>query len=144
MSIPIRFPMFRRQPPAEHFSQFLLTRRKLQKPEQSPKQRIGRSFLTSEQNRDTDEHKANNNHRCPRDPAISPSILRPFLPNPEEQNEQKKIGDAQREMWLGKNEEWNCRRQTRYKDQQETGKCAVQVVFRHARSRDPRLRYVIK
>src|SRR4029077_857453 len=144
MNIPIRFPLFRRQPSAEHLCVFHLTRPKLWNPERPPKLRLGDSFLSSEQNCDPDEHKANNNHRCPRDPAISPGILRPFLSNPEEQNEQKKIGDAQREMWLGKNEKWNCRRQTRHKDQQETGKCAVKVVFHHAWPRDPRLRHVIK
>src|SRR5512132_2108539 len=121
MSIPIRFPLFRRQPPAEHLSVFHLTRWKPWKPERSPKLRIGGSFLTSEQNRDTDEHEATDNHRCPRDPAISPGILRPFSPNPEEQNDQKKIGDAQREMRLGKNEKWNCCWQARDEDQQETG-----------------------
>src|SRR6478672_5974633 len=47
-------------------------------------------------------------------------------------------------MRLGKNEKWNCSRQARDEDQQETGKRAVNIVFRHARSRDPRLRHVIK
>src|SRR4030095_12762320 len=47
-------------------------------------------------------------------------------------------------MRLRKNEKWNCRWQARDEDQQETGKRAVKVVFRHARSRGPRLRHVIK
>src|SRR4051812_6259818 len=144
MSIPIRFALLRRQPSVGHPFQPDLTTLKLLKLGRSPRVRIERSFLTAEQNRDTDERKANNNHRCARNPAISPGILRPFSAYQEEESDQKKIGDAQREMRLRKNEEWNCRRQTRYKDQHETGERAVKVVFRHAGFRDPRLRYVIK
>src|SRR4051794_13035313 len=100
MSIPIRFPLFREQPPAEHLSLFHLTRRKPWKPERSPKLRIAVSFLSSEQNRHTDEHEATDHHYHPSDPATGPGILRPFSANQEKQDEQKKVGHAQREMRL--------------------------------------------
>src|SRR4030095_11907343 len=96
MSIPIRFPLFRRQPPAEHLSQFLLTTRKPGKPERPPNLRLGDSFLTSEQNRDTDKHEADRHQRRSRNQTISPRVLGPFLANQEEQRDQEKIRDEQR------------------------------------------------
>src|SRR3954464_5041996 len=100
MSIPIRFALLRRQPSVEHPFQLRLTRRKPWKPERSPKLRIAVSFLSSEQNRHTDEHEATDHDYHPSDPAIGPGILRPFSANQEEESDQKKVGYAQCEMRL--------------------------------------------
>jgi hypothetical protein len=123
-----------------------LTTRKLRKPVRPPKLRLGGSFLTSQKNRDTDEHEADRDHRRSRNQTISPRVLGPFLPNQEEERDQEKIRDAQCEMRLGKSEKWNCRWQARHKDQAKTGERAVKIVFRHPRSWacDPRPSHVIK
>src|SRR5436190_19238927 len=101
--------------------------------------RLVASSLTSQKNRDTDEHQADRHHRRSRNHTISSRVLGPFLANQKEERDQEKIRHAQREMRVGKNEKWNCCWQARDEDEPKTGERTVKIIFRQSVLADLRL-----